>query len=138
MALVYTTRSDFEGYVPGWTTDNGTALDALLERAQRDVDAYLGPLQPSYETGLKLDPSTLRDWEADALSRAVCAQARYRLAFDEDRLVVGRSVKSEEGPDFKVEYSDSGAAATGSLIGPQVAVELAPIRHLRRLGATLA
>lgn len=138
MALVYTTQSDFEGYVAGWETTDAGALAILLERAQRDVDNYLGPLQPRLEDGLKLDPTILEDWEADALSRAVCAQAEYLFVRGPQATVAGRVVKDEEGPDFKAQYEDTGAAAAGSLIGPRVAIELAPIRHLRRLTATVA
>lgn len=134
----YTSQADFEAYVAGWETTDAGALAILLERAERDVDSYLGPLQPRLEDGLKLDPSQLRDWEAEALSRAVCAQAEYLFVRGPLAMVAGRITKTEEGPDFKAEYEDTGAAATGSLIGPRVAVELAPIRHLRRLTATVA
>lgn len=137
MALIYATTADFVAYVPGWVTDSEEALEALLERAQRDVDAFLGPIPQDLETGLKLDPADLRDWEAKALSNAVCAQAEYRLGAGEQSLATGRAKKVEKGPDFEAQYSDTGAAAAGSLIGPKVRIELGPIRHLRRLSARL-
>lgn len=135
MALIYATTADFVAYVPGWVTDSEEALEALLERAQRDVDAFLGPIQPRSDTGLKLDPDSLQAWEATALSRAVCAQAEYRLLAGESRLAAGGSIKREKGPDFEREFDAStGTGAPGSsIIGPKVRVELAPIRHLRRL-----
>lgn len=135
MAATYTSNSDFEAYIPGWVTDSPTALTALLERAERDVDAFLGPLPPRSDTGLKLDPDSLQTWEATALSRAVCAQAEYRLLAGESRLAAGGSIKREKGPDFEREFDAStGTGAPGSsLIGPKVRVELEPIRHLRRL-----
>lgn len=135
MAATYTSNSDFEAYVPGWVTDSPTALTALLERAERDVDAFLGPLPTRSATGLKLDPTALQDWEAAALSRAVCAQAEYRLLTGEAKLAGGGIVKREKGPDFEREFDTStGTGSPGSsLIAPKVRVELAPIRHLRRL-----
>lgn len=138
MALKYTTQSDFEDYVAGWETTDAAALAILLERAQRDVDNYLGPLQPRSEDGLKLDPTILEDWEAAALSNAVCAQAEYLFVRGPQAMVAGRITTDEEGPDFKASYQDTGAAAAASLIGPRVAVELAPIRHLRRLTAVVS
>lgn len=135
MAATYTSNSDFEAYVPGWVTDSPSALTAFLERAERDVDAFLGPIPTRSATGLKLDPAALQDWEAAALSRAVCAQAEYRLLAGESKLAGGGIVKREKGPDFEREYDTStGTGSPGSsLIGPKVRVELAPIRHLRRL-----
>lgn len=134
MAATYAENADFESYVPGWVTDSAPALTALLERAERDVDAFLGPLPPRAETGLKLDPSALEDWEAAALSRAVCAQAEYRLLTGESKLAAGGAVKREKGPDFEREFDTAAGSPPGSsLIGPKVRVELEPIRHLRRL-----
>lgn len=134
MDLIYTTNAKFEAYVPGWVTDSSVALTALLVRAQRDVDAILGPISRSAETGLKFDPDALRDWEAEALSNAVCAQAEFRLSTDEASLAAGRSTKREKGPDFEVEYSDAAAnGAAPARYGQKVQIELEPIRHLRRL-----
>lgn len=138
MQLIYTTNAAFEAYVPGWVTDNADALEQLLIRAQRDVDAVLGPIPRNYTTGLKLLPSSLRTWEAEALSNAVCAQAEFRLAVGETGLAAGRATKTEEGPDFKVEYSDAAAQGGATIrIGGKVPIELEPIRHLRCLAATL-
>ena len=138
MAPTYTTQAAFEEYVPGWVTDNPGELEKLLERAERDVDAFLGPIRPRPETGLKFDPTLFaHDWERTALSNAVCAQAFFRLGQGEAALAIGRTTKSEKGPDFEAQYTDTGTAAAGSLIGPMVRTELAPIRHLRRLTAQL-
>lgn len=136
MTLLYTSNAAFEAYVPGWVTDSSAALTKLLIRAQRDIDAILGPIPRSQTTGLKLDPSTLRDWEAEALSNAVCAQAEFRLAVGEDTLAAGRATSQEQGPDFKVMYSDAAAkGAPAPRYGQKVSIELEPIRHLRRLSA---
>lgn len=134
----YASNSDFEAYVPGWVTDNADELTKLLDRAERDVDGILGPIPRNPETGLKLDPDDLKDWEKAALANAVCAQAEYRLSIGEAALATGRSKKAEKGPDFEVQYGDMGTTATGSLIGPKVKLELEPIRHLRRLSGVLS
>lgn len=131
----YATRAQFEDYVEGWVTDNEAALDRLLERASRDVDAVLGPMAPLTSgayAGLRLDPTVLRDWEAEALARATCAQAEHRNAVGEEAFVEGSgSVKREKGPDFELEYEEGGRPSGN--IGVKVVAELEPIRHLRRL-----
>lgn len=138
VTVTYTSQADFEAYVEGWVTDNPDALARLLQRAERDVDAILGPIPRSAvtTTGLKLAPASLRTWEAAALSRAVCAQAEWRFYRGEAELAAGRQTKTEQGPDFKVEYGDAESAASG-LYGPKLRVELEPIAHLRRLSARL-
>ncbi len=139
VTVTYTSAADFEAYVEGWVTDNGDALARLLQRAERDVDAILGPIprQQTSTTGLKLDPTVLRAWEARALSRAVCAQAEWRFYRGEAELAAGRQTKTEKGPDFEVTYGDADSAASG-LYAPKLRVELEPIAHLRRLSARLA
>lgn len=131
----YATRAQFEAYVEGWVTDNNAALDRLLERATRDVDNVLGPL-PTHRAGayagLKVDPAA-DGWDAvelEALARATCAQALHRFRnpggiFDGERRV-GRI----SGPDFAEDYADAGSTGRYS---PDVALELAPIAHRRRL-----
>jgi len=138
VTVTYTSAADFEAYVEGWVTDNPDALARLLQRAERDVDAILGPVprRQLSTTGLKLDPTVLRDWEARALSRAVCAQAEWRFYRGEAELAAGRQTKIEQGPDFKVEYADGDTKASG-LYAPKLRVELEPIAHLRRLSARL-
>lgn len=134
MALTYTSVEDFEAYVEGWETENSAALTRLLERAERDIDNVFGPIPRSSTTGLKVDPSGLQDWEAAALSRAVCAQAEYRFRVGDDELAGGRLVKRVKGPDFETEFADGGAGATTrALYGPKVRLELEPIGHLRGL-----
>lgn len=134
----YTTAEAFEEYVEGWTTTNPDALNRLLERAERDVDALLGPRTPRTDTGLKLDPSALRTFERTALSRAVCAQAEYRFRVGEDTLAGGGAPAGStiKGPDFEVR-TEAGASSSGPRIGAAVATELEPIAHLRVLTAGL-
>lgn len=138
----YATTADLEAYVEGFVDEDPAATARLLERATRDVDNVLGPIAPlssgDYH-GLKLDPTTLTEWEAGALARATCAQADWRRRRGEEELAVGRTAKRIKGPDFEEEYADSGAAGpSGTGTGrysPQVRLELEPIRHLRRLTA---
>lgn len=124
----YATRAAFEAYVEGWTTDDPAALDRLLERAERDVDYAAGgwPIDPA--TGLKFDPATLPTWQADALSRATCAQAEYRHSMSEEFMVKAQHSRVS-GPDFTVD---------GELpyVGPKVLRELASGGLLRSGGST--
>ena len=58
-------------------TDN-TAADALIVRAEEDVDSVLGPWQ-LLPTRRKLDPSLLEADEQAALARCVACQVEHRL-----------------------------------------------------------
>lgn len=131
----YATRAELDAYIEGGHGLGNDEADRLLERASRDVDAVLGPLAPiaagDYE-GLKLDPTRLLDWEAEALSRATCAQAEYRQDVGEEAWVsAAGNVKRESGPDFTLEYEEGGRPS--GRVGVKVAAELEPIRHLRRM-----
>lgn len=136
-APTYAVRADFEAYVEGWTTTDNAALDRLLARAERDIDAILGPIpiSPLSTTGLKLDPTILKTWEKEALARAVCAQAYYRYLTTDASIAAGRVTAKERGPDFEVDYGQAGAGGNVPQYGQRVRTELAPIRHLRRLRA---
>ena len=133
----YATQADFEAYVEGWDTTDPAALERLLGRAERDVDGLLGyhPIIPA--TGRKLDPATLKDWEREALARAVCAQAEHRHLVTEPALA-GASpepgLKRVKGPDFEKEYAVS-VAKEAPYYGRKVRRELAEISHLRNLRA---
>lgn len=86
----YATAADLAAYVepnPDVTTPEGDEADALLERAERDVDRALGPYPPDSDTGLKLDPTLLTDAQVAALVRATCAAAEFRLQVGEGALV---------------------------------------------------
>lgn len=139
MPPLYTSRAAFEAYVEGWVTDDPVALDRLLMRAERDVDALLGAWQPREDTGLKLAPDELLPWEADALSRTVCAQAEHRFVTTEGALrgeTQTAALRRIKGPDFEKEYATSVAAPKApARYGPKVRQEITPIAHLRMLGA---
>jgi len=115
-------------------------VDALLARAERDIDRVLGPLPARDDTGLKLSPADdLTVHERAALARAVATQALHRIqALGEGTGVTPEQPrKSVKGPDFAVEYAiDDAAGATATQpLAPGVARELAPLKHLRPLGA---
>lgn len=131
----YAQRADFEAYVDGWVTDDPAALDRLLERAERDIDLLMGN-RPVLDTGLKLALADLAPWEADALARAVCAQAEYRFTVGEAALRGGSAtpvIKSVKGPDFEKTYAVADQPAGQRKYGPKVRDELATIHHLRAL-----
>jgi hypothetical protein len=121
MAPTYANRTDFEAYVEGWVTDNSSALDRLLERAERQIDQYVGPYGIQ-ANGLKFGaPKTtnelgLSDGQVEALKRATCAQAEYRWYMG-DEFFARDQHSSTSGPDF---------STTGSLsrIGPKAREEL--------------
>lgn len=118
----YATLTDLRAYAPV-AADPGALNDAaaqrVLDHAERDVDAQLAvpagtARQPS---GLKYDPATLEAWKRAALSRAVCAQAEYRLVMGEEFFIKAQH-ENVRGPDF----STSGRLPE---IGPKVDRELA-------------
>lgn len=123
----YATRAEFEGYVEGWTTDDPSALDRLLERASRDVDSVLGDYEIYTEgdwLGFKIDPEADLDAaQQQALSRATCAQAWYRFEMGEQHFV--RPVlDSISGPEFQT-------TGMSPLIAPLAMRELAGHELLR-------
>jgi hypothetical protein len=130
---VYATLADFRAY-PGAPVEadlDDAAAEALLERADRDIDFIFGPLAYRADNGRKLLPSSLTDAQAEALSNATIVQAIYLNA--NPAIIAGtRRAKSEKGPDFEVTYADEDAAASGRY-APALAVELAPLAPLRRL-----
>lgn len=137
----YATQADMEAYVLGWSTDDPEALDWLLEQASRRIDELFPVGYPnttgSY-IGLKLDPSTWDAWESLALARATAAQAYYmwqqreRASAAGDPNGIQPAARRVKGPVFEVEYADTPGTARFS---PDVAGELAPIRHRRSLTA---
>lgn len=147
----YATQADFEAYVEGWVTDDPAALARLLERASRDIDYLLGswPVATTGDyAGLKLDPTTLLDFEGEALSRAACAQGEHLFLVGQARAADTASSGTpartrEKGPDFEVQYAATATvlslvAGGDQTYGPKVRQELAPITHLRQLAGRAA
>jgi hypothetical protein len=118
---IYAQRADVEDFIDGWVTDDPSALDALIERAERDVDTYCGPWSVE-ANGLKFgDPATgnekgLTDGQVLALTRATCAQVEYRFVQGEEFMARAQYTQVK-GPDFETH---------GQLpyIGPKVRREL--------------
>lgn len=109
---MYATVEDFADYVEGWSTDDDEALERLLTRASRDIDSFAGRRRVQSDTGFKFitafpasgetDPTYLDEfetWQVDALKRATCAQAEYRLAQGED-FMVNAQPDGISGPDI--------------------------------------
>lgn len=99
-------------------------LETVLARAERDVEAVEPGDSLDTATGLSYDPANMEAWKTQALSRAVCAQAEYRISRGEPALVDAQYDRVS-GPDFTTE---------GLLphIGPKVWRELAAGGLLRR------
>jgi hypothetical protein len=93
-----------------------TQLGDLIAKAERDVDTVLSPATTRAANGLKLVPGDLAGWQADALSRATCAQVEYRVVMGPEFFIKAQ-YDSVSGPDF---------TTRGELprVGPQVYVEL--------------
>lgn len=125
--MVYTTRADVEAYPV--TLPAGAAGDRIVEAAERDVDALLGPYPRDPATGLKWDPARLYDWQAAALARAVAAQAEYLVELGPAG--VTPAATTVKGPDFELTFDS--AAAARPRVGPKVARELEPIADLVRV-----
>lgn len=126
----YATAEQVTALIPGLTIDDPAAFEATLQRAERDVDGVLGAIRPRDDTGLKLAPAELLQWERDALAAVVAAQVEWLLS--NPRAGMDRPVQSVSGPDFSQTYANGGSG----LIGPRVATELRRINHLRVLTAT--
>lgn len=108
-------------------------LEKVLERAEKQIDALLGPWV-AQANGLKLgdpaagNPLDLTPDEIAALADAVCAQAEYRVAMGEPFFVQAQ-LESVSGPDFSTR-------GKRPYIGPKVRAELDRIAHLRITTAT--
>lgn len=99
----YCTQADFEDYVEGWVTDDPDALERLLERASRDVDAMVGAwireINGSVFGDLDDNPKGLTDAQKAALARGTCAQAEFRFQMGEEFFARAQYDKVT-GPEF--------------------------------------
>jgi hypothetical protein len=132
VALTYATEQDLEEYLldaEGIDVPEGEAAERLLARAEADVDLVLGPIARNATTGRKIDPATLTTIQRAALSRATCAAAEWRLAMDEDDLVVQEDgIRAVAGITF---------APMPRPPGPKVLEELADYGLVKRSGTVL-
>ena len=131
---VYATPDQLRAYLAGRVDIDGLAtpppdldddtLAELLDRAERDVDRVVGPW-PLYASGRKFDPATLPLPARDALSRAACAAAEYRLTEGETDLIGETDfLPPEVGTILR----------RGPRVGPKVIEELAGSGLLRYSG----
>ena len=94
----YATLADLTAYIDSLVIDDPARTDALIMRAERDVDSYLGGPIPD-GGGLKHDPATLPAGQREALKRATCAQTYYRILQGEDFFTRDQPTYMQ-GPDF--------------------------------------
>lgn len=115
----YATVSDLRAYAD-LTGGDDADLERVLIRAERDVDRVAGNqgARPDSQL-LKFAPAGMGARQADALRRATCAQAEYRITVGEPFMVKGQH-QSVSGPQF----STSGKLPR---VGPKVMDELAPL-----------
>jgi len=86
----YATVTQFRQYVlddPAMPPMSDEEVERGLERAERDVDRFLGWPVPVTDSK-RIDVLSLTAFEAAALARAVCAQAGYRARIGEEDLAV--------------------------------------------------
>jgi len=124
----YTDKDACLAYIEGLTVADDAAFDRKIEKAERDVDRALGLYYGRDDvTGLKIDPTTLTQADADVLSRATCAQVEYRIEMGE-AFFTRPQFATVQGPDY---------ATTGTLpyVGPAVMRELEQSPRLLRLAA---
>jgi len=90
---VYAAASDLASYLAGIDSDlrpptGAAAVEALLTAAEQDVDRVCGAY-PKLPTGLVFAPALLTLPQQDALRRATCAAAEFRIASGDE--VIGAS-----------------------------------------------
>src|SRR3712207_477511 len=108
----YATTDDLDAYAEIDITDPAF-VGRVIDRAERDLDQrVLGPWPVDAATGLKFgqprhagaptNPQGLTTLQIDALKRATCAQAEYRIEMGE-RFFSRPQRERTKGPDFEVE-----------------------------------
>jgi hypothetical protein len=119
VAPTYATLADCLAYSEGLTVSDNAAFDRLIERAEGDVDQLLVTVPYLTEGGRKYDAdglAALEDFDREALRRATCAQAEYRVTMGEP-FFRKHQFSEVAGPDFTTK-------GTLPMIGPKVLREL--------------
>lgn len=118
----YATKADCLDFGVDFHGADDTAINAMIVKAERDIDGLLPGYDVNDVTGRKLDPADLTSSQRRALTDATCAQVEYRQEMGESFFIRGQRDETS-GPDFTVK---------GKLprIGPKVAA------GLRGLGLT--
>lgn len=121
----YASRADMESEIEGGDVLDNDAMDRYLVRASRDIDRIVGAW--GYLSGqvLKfgdlagdLNPRGLTAVQREAVMRATCYQALYRINLDDaresasgDADEVASNVKSVTGPEFSITYATASEVA---------------------------
>jgi hypothetical protein len=127
----YATVEEFIGYTAHLPVTMPEAeIEALLVRAERDVDALLGWPPVATDTP-RVDLDSLTEFERGKLRRATCAQAAFRVLRDESSLVEGPDgIASVDGLSFSRDPLPS--------FSPEALLELSGTGgHLYRRSGTL-
>lgn len=97
----YATAADVKTYTEVSSLDALTdpQIDALIEKAERDIDNAVGVHDVNPDTGLKFTPLTLETRDVDSLMRATCAQAEYRHVMGAE-FFIRPQYESVNGPEF--------------------------------------
>jgi hypothetical protein len=85
--MSYASAEELDLYLAASGVVNDMEVEALLKRAEHDVDRAVGPRPVDPTTGLKFDPADLTDAQAGALSRATLAAAEFRIEVTERDLI---------------------------------------------------
>jgi len=85
----YCSSADFALLAGHLDLDVPDDVDALCERASRDLDAWLCWPPPLLTAGLRIDVTLLTAFQVDCLVRATVAQSAYRLVVDEEAMIEG-------------------------------------------------
>lgn len=119
---IYATQADFEAYVEGWVTDNPAALARIMDRAERDVNAFL-----NWRWNLFTAPefALLPEDFRFGLRDATCAQTEYRLLMGEEFFV--ETPTAIAGPDYTTDRP-------ASRFGPKARNELLRTGVISRTG----
>ena len=123
----YATAAELKTYAPSLENLADEPAEALLDRAERDVDRAIGgPTHPDRRR--RLDPEELTDPQQEALSRAACAAAEFRAAQGEAKLI--------GADDGVTEAGSVTIAPRASLprVGPKLREELAGFALTMRSG----
>lgn len=86
--MSYATPDQFTAATGHLSLDVPEDLTGLLERASRDIDAFLA-WPAAVAAGLRIDVTALTPFQADVLAQACARQAAYRCEIGEDDLVEG-------------------------------------------------
>lgn len=108
----YTDVAGFRNYILPETTDLlDAAIEAMIIKAERDVDEFLGGGVPEANgrllgdprgvDGSVVNPGDLDDWQIDKLSEATNAQTVYRLHWGEEFFILPQT--PIEGEEYSTE-----------------------------------